>query len=91
MMKQLPTDTPETMQQRAFAVCCIRCPCPSLGCIPPLLGLPFLRFYAVVSSLFLLFVFVFFFVFRDDVLCCLLSCPFSSVRFSCLSPNVFPV
>ena len=30
MMKQLPSDTPETMQQRAFAVCCIRCPCPCL-------------------------------------------------------------
>ena len=25
-------------------------------CIPPLIGLPFLRFYAVASSLFLLFV-----------------------------------
>ena len=31
-----------------------------LGCIPPLIGLPFLRFYAVVSSLFLLFMFSFF-------------------------------
>ena len=28
-----------------------------LGCIPPLIGLPSLRFYAVVTSLFLLFVF----------------------------------
>ena len=27
-----------------------------LGCIPPRIGLPFLRFYAVASSLFLLFV-----------------------------------
>ena len=27
-----------------------------LACIPPLIGLPFLRFYAVASSLFLLFV-----------------------------------
>ena len=32
-----------------------------------------------------------FFVYRDDVLCWLLSCPFSSVCFPCLSPNVFPV
>ena len=60
-----------------------------LGCIPPLIGLPFLRFYAVVSSLFLLFVLSIFFVYRDDVLCWLLSCPFSSVCFPCLSPNVF--
>ena len=30
MMKQLPSDTPETMQQRAFAVCCTRCTCPCL-------------------------------------------------------------
>ena len=29
-----------------------------LDCIPPFIGLPFLRFYAVVSSLFLLFVFL---------------------------------
>ena len=67
-----------------------------LGCIPPLIGLPFLRFYAVASSLFLLFVcfclwFLFFFVYRDDVLCWLLSSPFSSVYFPCLSPNLFPV
>ena len=52
------------------AAACVRCvlhplPLPlssCLGCIPPLIGLPFLRFYAVVSSLFLLFVFSFFFV-----------------------------
>ena len=45
--------------QRAFAVCCIRCPCPCLtclGCILPFIGLQSLRFYAVASSLFLLFV-----------------------------------
>ena len=30
----------------------------------------------------------YFFVYRDDVLCWLLSCPFASVYFSCLSPNV---
>ena len=30
-------------------------------------------------------------VYRDDVLCWLFSCPFSSVCFPCLSPNVFPV
>ena len=84
---------------RNDAAACVRCvlhplPLPlssCLGCIPPLLGLPFLRFYAVVSSLFLLFVFSIFFVYRDDVLCWLLSCPFSSVCFFCLSPNVFPV
>ena len=45
-------------------------------------------FYAVASSLFLLSVcFCFCFLFyRDDVLCWLLSCPFSSVCFLCLSP-----
>ena len=47
------------------AAACVRCvlhplPLPLssyLGCIPPLIGLPSLRFYAVVSSLFLLVVF----------------------------------
>ena len=45
-----------------------------LGCIPPLIGLPFLRFYAVGSSLFLLSVcFCLCSLFyRDDVLCWLL-------------------
>ena len=59
-----------------------------LGCIPPLIGLPSLRFYAVASSLSLLSVcFCLCFIFyRDDVLCWLLSCPFSSVCFPCLSP-----
>ena len=59
-----------------------------LGCIPPLIGLPSLRFYAVASSLFLLSVcFCLCFLFyRDDVLCWLLFCPFSSVCFPCLSP-----
>ena len=54
---------------------------PAVGCIPPLLGLPSLRFYAVASSFFLLFVcFCLCFLFyRDDVLCWLLPCPFSSV------------
>ena len=33
-----------------------------LGCIPPFIGLPFLRFYAVVSNFFLLFVFSIFFL-----------------------------
>ena len=33
-----------------------------LGCTPPLIGLPFLRFYAVASSLFLLFVFSIYFL-----------------------------
>ena len=59
-----------------------------LGCIPPLIGLPSRRFYAVASSLFLLSVcFCLCFLFyRDDVLCWPLSCPFSSVCFPCLSP-----
>ena len=65
--------------QRAFAVCCIRCRCPYLHA-----WVVFHR-YAVVSSLFLLFVFSIFFVCHDDVLCWLLSCPFSSVCFPCLS------
>ena len=39
----------------------------------------------------ILFVFPIFFVHRDDVLCWLLSCPFSSVCFPCLSPDVFPI
>ena len=45
-----------------------------LGCIPPLIGLPSLRFYAVGSSLFLLYVcFCLCSLFyRDDVLCWLL-------------------
>ena len=50
---------------RNDAAACVRCvlhllPLPlssCLGCIPPLIGLPSLRFYAVVTSLFLLFVF----------------------------------
>ena len=66
---------------RNDAAACVRCvlhplPLPlstCLGCIRPLIGLRFLRFYAVVSSLFLLFVFSIFFVYRDDVLCWLLS------------------
>ena len=65
---------------RNHAAACVRCvlhslPLPlssCLGCIPPLIGLPFLRFYAVISSLFLLFVLSIFFVYRDDVLCWLL-------------------
>ena len=48
----------------------------------------FPAFYAVASSLFLLSVcFCLCFLFyRDDVLCWLLSCPFFSVCFPCLSP-----
>ena len=59
-----------------------------LGCIPPLIGLPSLRFYAVGSSLFLLSVcFCLCFLFyRDDVLCWLLPYPSFSVCFPCLSP-----
>ena len=76
-----------------FLFCCVLHPLPlssCLGCIPPLIGLPSLRFYAVASidSLFLLSVcFCLCFIFyRDHVLCWLLSCPFSSVCFPCLSP-----
>ena len=70
-------------------------PLPScLGCIPPLIGLPSLRFmrlplvcfyclYDFVCVFYFLFLF---FVYRDHVLCWLLSCPFSSVCFPCLSP-----
>ena len=90
-------ETINNRHPRNDAAACVRCvlhplPLPlssCLGCIPPLIGLPFLRFYAVVSSLFLLFVFSLFFVYRDDVFCWLLSYPFSSVCFPCLSPNVF--
>ena len=55
---------------RNDAAACVRCVLhpllmslsSCLGCIPPPIGLPFLRFYAVVSSLlFLLFVFFLFF------------------------------
>ena len=59
-----------------------------LGCIPPLIGLPSLRFYAVGSSLFLLscvFLFMFSILSRR---CPLLatSCPSFSVCFPCSSP-----
>ena len=59
-----------------------------LGCIPPLIGLPSLRFYAVGSSLFLLsvcFCLCFLFLSRR---CPLLatSCPSFSVCFPCSSP-----
>ena len=60
-----------------------------LGCIPPLIGLPSPRFLCgCLYSLFLLSVcFCLCFLFyRDDVLCWLLSCPFSYVYFPCLSP-----
>ena len=64
-----------------------------LGCIPPLIGLPSLRFYAVASSLFLLscvFLFVFSILSRRcpsllaiflSVLFCLLSLLISDSRF----------
>ena len=63
-----------------------------LGCIPPLIRLPSLRFYAVASSLFLLsvcFLFVFCILSRRcpllatflSVLFCLLSLPISDSRF----------
>ena len=58
------------------------------GCIPPLIGLPSLRFLCGCLKLFLLSVcFCLCFLFyRDDVLCWLLFCPFSSVCFPCLPP-----
>ena len=67
-----------------FSFRCVLHPLPlssCLGCIPPLIGLPSLRFYAVDSSLFLLSVcFCLCFLFyRDDVLCWLLPCPSFSV------------
>ena len=48
----------------------------------------FPAFYAVASSLFPLAVCfgLCFLFYRDDVVCWLLSCPFSSVCFPCLSP-----
>ena len=72
---------------RNDAAACVRCvlhPLPlssCLGCIPPLIGLPSLRFYAVVTSLFLLFVFSIFFCLsqRCPLLATFLS--FSSVCF----------
>ena len=76
-----------------FLVRCVLHPLPlplssCLGCIPPLIGLPSLRFYAVGSSLFLLSV-----CFRlcFSILsrrCPLLatSCPSFSVCFPCSSP-----
>ena len=82
---------------RNDAAACVRCvlhplPLPlssCLGCIPPLIGLPSLRFYAVVTSLFLLFVFSIFFIYRDDVLCWLLSCR-SLLSASPAIPERFP-
>ena len=67
-----------------FLFRCVLHPLPlssCLGCIPPPIGLPSLRFYAVGSSLFLLSVcFCLCFLFyRDDVLCWLLPCPSFSV------------
>ena len=52
-----------------------------LGCIPPFIRLPSLRFYAVVTSLFLLFVFLFFCLSRR----CPLLATFLSVLFCLLS------
>ena len=64
-----------------------------LVCIPPLIGLPFLRFmrlplvcfYCLCDLVCVFYLFIYF-VYRDDVLCWLLSCPFSFVCFPCLSP-----
>ena len=57
-----------------------------LGCIPPHIGLPSLRFYAVASSLFLLSVCLClcFLFYRDDVLCWLLSLSVLFCRLSML-------
>ena len=65
-----------------------------LGCIPPLIGLPFLRFmrlplvcfYCLCDFVCDFYFYFYFFVYRDDILCWLLYCPFSSVCFPCLSP-----
>ena len=58
-----------------------------LGCIPPLIGLPSLRFMRLPLVCFYCVCFCLCFLFyRDDVLCSLLSCPFSYVCFPCLSP-----
>ena len=51
----------QTKNRLSCGVAPFSCPLPfplssCLGCIPSLIGLPFLRFYAVASSLFLLFV-----------------------------------
>ena len=53
-----------------------------LGCIPPLIGLSFLRFHAIVSSLFLLFVFSILFCLSRR---CHLLATFLSVLFCLLS------
>ena len=79
---------------RNVAAACVRCvlhplhlPLSScLGCIPPLIGLPFLRFYAVVSSLFLLFVFSICFCLSRR---CPLLATFLSVLFCLLSLLIF--
>ena len=75
---------------RNDAAACVRCVLhplhwslsSCLGCIPRLIGLPFLRFYAVVSSLFLLFAFFFFFCLSRR---CPLLATFLSVLFCVLS------
>ena len=80
-----------------FFFCCVLHPLPlplssCLGCIPPLIGLPSLRFYVVASSLFLLsvcFCLCFSFLSRRcpllatflPVLFCLLSMLISDSRF----------
>ena len=61
-------ETITNMHPRNDAAACVRCvlhplPLPlssCLGCIPPLIGLPFLRFYAVVSNCFYCLCFLFF-------------------------------
>ena len=80
-----------SLSPSVFLFRCVLHPLPlssCLGCIPPLIGLPSLRLYAVGSSLFLLSVcFCLCFLFyRDDVLCWLLPCPSFYVCFPCLSP-----
>ena len=59
-----------------------------LGCIPPLIGLPSLRFYAVASSLFstvcVFFVYVFYFIATMSFAG--YFCPSFSVCFPCSSP-----
>ena len=89
--------SPNEYKNKIYYTCCVLHPLPlplssCLGCIPPLIGLPSLRFYAVGSSLFLLsvcFCFMFSILSRRcpllatslSVLFCLLSMLISDSRF----------
>ena len=83
-------ETTTNKHPRNDAAACVRCvlhplPLPlssCLGCIPPLIELSSLRFYAAVTSLFLLFVFSIFFCLSRR---CPLLATFLSVLFCLLS------